>query len=513
MYVFQHTGQLSIEEFYSPFGGKLDPNNRWVLLHKLIPWMPLESHYAPQFTAKTGAPAKPFQMAFGAVYIQQRLGVTDRETVELITESPYLQFFIGLSGYQPLPPFDPSMMVHFRKRIGPDLIKVCNAMTKANGIAMIQELLAESKQEDATHPEERKQLAAIEEQLGVKPASLEPGSNWGTLILDATCVPDDIPYPVDLRLLAESRETAEKVIDELFKQLQETIPRKPRCNCIKAHNLYLAIIKKKKPSREEIREAKRFQLNEISRNLKAIDGMILCGAELSALGSQLYRKLLVAAEVHRQQQEMYDADSRRIDDRIVNLSKPHVRPIVRGKAGKKTEFGAKISISDDNGFVDVDRISWDNYNEANDLIARAKQYKEERGCYPARICADSIYMTSENKKFCATNNIRLSGRPRKKQVDAEVQTAEQQELFKSDLRKRSIIEGRIGTGKRKYGLDRIMTKLIETSRTVITMAFFVMNAEKILRLLRLIVSIIVYVYILILRLCGSWRRPALLWAA
>lgn len=513
MYVFQHTGQLSIEEFYSPFGGKLDPNNRWVLLHKLIPWMPLESHYAPQFTAKTGAPAKPFQMAFGAVYIQQRLGVTDRETVELITESPYLQFFIGLSGYQPLPPFDPSMMVHFRKRIGPDLIKVCNAMTKANGIAMIQELLAESQQEDATDPEERQQLAAIEEQLGVKPASLEPGSNWGTLILDATCVPDDIPYPVDLRLLAESRETAEKVINELFKQLQETIPRKPRCNCIKAHNLYLAIIKKKKPSREEIREAKRFQLNEISRNLKAIDGMILCGAGLSALGSQLYRKLLVAAEVHRQQQEMYDADSRRIDDRIVNLSKPHVRPIVRGKAGKKTEFGAKISISDDNGFVDVDRISWDNYNEANDLIARAKQYKEERGCYPARICADSIYMTSENKKFCAANNIRLSGRPRKKQVDAEVQTAEQQELFKSDLRKRSIIEGRIGTGKRKYGLDRIMTKLIETSRTVITMAFFVMNAEKILRLLRLIVSIIFYVYVLILRLCGSWRRPALLWAA
>jgi hypothetical protein len=452
-------------------------------------------------------------MAFGAVYIQQRLGVTDRETVELITESPYLQFFIGLSGYQPLPPFDPSMMVHFRKRIGPDLLKVCNAMTKANGIAMIQELLAESELEDRADPEERKQLAAIEEELGVKPASLEPGSNWGTLILDATCVPDDIPYPVDLRLLAESRETTEKVIDELFKQLQSKIPRKPRCNTIQAHHRFLGIIKKKKPSREEIREAKRFQLNEISRNLRAIDDMIDCGAGLSALGSQLYRKLLVASEVHRQQQEMYDSDSLRIDDRIVNLSKPHVRPIVRGKAGKKTEFGAKISVSDDNGFVDVDRISWDNYNEANDLIARAEQYKEERGYYPARICADSIYMTSGNKKFCAANDIRLSGRPRKKQVEAEFQTAEQQELFKSDLRKRSVIEGRIGTSKRKYGLDRIMTKLVETSRTVITMAFFVMNAEKIMRLLRLILSILVSVYILMLYLCASWRRPALLWAA
>jgi hypothetical protein len=128
------------------------------------------------------------------------------------------------------------------------------------------------------------------------------------------------------------------------------------------------------------------------------------------LGSQLYRKLIVTSELYRQQQEMFDADKRRVDDRIVNLSKPHVRPIIRGKAGKKTEFGTKISISDDHEYVDVDRISRDNYNEANDLIARAEQYKEERAYYPARICADSIYMTSDNQKFCAANDIRLSGR-------------------------------------------------------------------------------------------------------
>jgi len=122
-------------------------------------------------------------------------------------------------------------------------------------------------------------------------------------------------------------------------------------------------------------------------------------------------------------------------------------------------------------------------------------------------------MTSENKKFCAANNIRLSGRPSKKQVKTEVQTAEQKELFKSDLRKRSVIEGIIGTGKRKYGLDRILTKLAETSRTVITMAFFVINVEKIMRLLRLLLSILVSVCILILCLCASRRRPALLLAA
>jgi hypothetical protein len=93
-----------------------------------------------------------------------------------------------------------------------------------------------------------------------------------------------------------------------------------------------------------------------------------------------------------------------------------------------------------------------------------------------------------------------------------VQTGEQQELFKSDMRKRSVIEGRIGTSKRKYGLDRIMTKLMETSRTVISMAFFVMNAEKILRLLRLLLALFMSMYFAMLCMCASWRRPAPLWA-
>ena len=126
--------------------------------------------------------------------------------------------------------------------------------------------------------------------------------------------------------------------------------------------------------------------------------MIDCGAKLSALGPQLYRKLLVASEVTRQQQEMVDADSRRIDDRIVNLTKPYVRPIVRGKAGKKTEFGAKISISDDNGFVDVDQISWDNYNEANgpDRTCQAIQGRA-RVLSSTNLCRFNLYDISQQK--------------------------------------------------------------------------------------------------------------------
>jgi transposase, IS5 family len=497
MYLIQHNGQLSIEEFFHPFGGHLDPDNRWVVMSEIIPWEKLEDQYAPLFNRTIGAPAKPFRMALGALCIQQRLGLTDRDTVEIITECPYMQYFIGLSAYQYTKPFDSSMMVHFRKRIGPDLIKVCNDMTKQNGIAMVKDLLSQCSEKECTETE-REELASIVATLGEKPSSVDPDANWGTLILDATCAPEDIPYPSDLRLLNEARETTEYVIDNLHAQISDSFGRKPRCNRDKARSIFLSVAKKKKTTKNELREAKRFQLSEISRNLSSIDKLIDCGASLSGLEHYLYKKLLVTSELYRQQQHMYDEDACRVDNRIVNLSKPHVRPIVRGKAGRKTEFGAKISVSDDNGFVELDRLGWENYNESADLIPRVEKYKQDRGYYPERVCADLIYMTSKNKQFCADHGIRLSGRRLGRNSKAQEQTTEQKELFKADQRKRSVIEGRFGTGKRKYGLDLIMTKLVETSECVISMALYVMNIEKILRLVRLVYAFFLCLYYFLL---------------
>ena len=116
MYRKHHNGQLSIEEFHVPFGGTLDSENRWVRFSSLMPWEELEATYAPQFSRTTGAPAKPVRLAFGALFIKQRLGLTDEETVQQIRENAYMQFFLGFAGYSSKAPFDPSMMVHFRKR-------------------------------------------------------------------------------------------------------------------------------------------------------------------------------------------------------------------------------------------------------------------------------------------------------------------------------------------------------------------------------------------------------------
>ena len=135
MYRREHRNQLSFEDFFLPFVGKLCGDNRWIKLAQLIPWDELEDDYASQFCKGSGAPAKPFRMALGALIIKTRLGLTDEELVEQIKENPCLQFFIGLEAFQYSAPFDPSMMVHFRKRLPESVVNDCNERIVRHGMA------------------------------------------------------------------------------------------------------------------------------------------------------------------------------------------------------------------------------------------------------------------------------------------------------------------------------------------------------------------------------------------
>ena len=107
---------------------------------------------------------------------------------------------------------------------------------------------------------------------------------------------------------------------------------------------------------KKYRKAIRKQLGYIRRNLAHIDVLVMAGSSLSELNQRSYRMLLIVSELFRQQQWMYENRSRRIDDRIVSLTQPHVRPIVRGKAGTPVEFGAKLSVSYSDGYCFLDEL-------------------------------------------------------------------------------------------------------------------------------------------------------------
>jgi hypothetical protein len=452
---------LTFEKFYHPFGGHLRGDNRWVVLADQIPWDQIEDAYGDLFCEDNGCPAKSARMALGALIIKERLGTSDRETVHQISENPYLQYFLGLMEYEDQAPFDPSMMTHFRKRFAPEILKAINT-------SIVEGVVSEDEQTDSDNSHDAPSGSSRDDQP----------SNRGQLIADATCTPADIAFPTDVSLLNEAREKSEAIIDAMHEPFIG-IRKKPRTYRQKARKAYLAVAKQKKPGKKKIRKGIGQQLRYLKRNLGHIDRMAEDGL-LLYLDKRLYRLLLVIQELYRQQEWMYQQRKHSIADRIVSLSQPHVRPIIRGKAKSPVEFGAKISISVVDGFSFVEKISWDAYNESGDLIKQIKQYHQRFGCYPESVHVDKIYRTQENRRFCKKHGIRLSGPPLGRPTTDAGQLKEQQKLQRQDELDRIAVEGKFGQGKRRFSLGRIMTKLAQTSEVSILITFMVMNLEKIL---------------------------------
>ena len=472
MYRQSSSGQLSFQDFYLPFGGKLSSENRWVKLAKIIPWEEFESTYAEQFSEDMGAPAKGFRMALGALIIKEKLGVSDRETIDQIRENPYLQYFLGLHEYSDKAPFDASMLVHFRKRIGLDLVLAVNESVVQAGMEPAA---------PAPPPSSEEGISETNDNDDSDPPAPPSSGNQGQLIVDASCAPADIHYPTDLDLLNQAREHSERFIDELYQQVAGCLAKKPRTYRQTARRDYLRIVKRRKKPRKLIRKGLRQQLNYVRRNLAHIDRLVEAGATLAVMNPQEYKTLLVIHEVFRQQQHMYHHKQRRIDDRIVSISQPHVRPIVRGKAGTPVEFGAKFAISCVAGYVFLDRLSWDNFTESEDLIPQIKQFRDRTGHYPVSVHADQIYRTRNNLRWCKRHGIRLSGPPLGRPSLDEVQQSLLRQQARADESVRVAVEGKFGQAKRRFGLGRVMAKLAQTAETMIAITCLVMNLEKRLR--------------------------------
>lgn len=494
MYRSKNQRQLEFPDFYLPFSGHLDPENRWIVLARLVPWELAEEIYHAGLCEDFGSPIVPSRTALGAMIVKERLGLTDRETVETIRENPYLQFFIGKEEFSRDRPFDASLMVDFRKRFGEEGMQ---RMSDAIALASLRKAAAstESADDDSKPPtaDNRQEPDA----QNTSPEEVEETSkNRGQLIADATCAPADIRYPTDVSLLNEAREKTDEIIDKLHAPLVGRQPR-PRTYRDKARRAFVSFTKKKRPGRAAIRRAQRQQLGFLRRNFKAIDRLLgnRDARPLCDLKARMYKNLLVCREAYRQQLEMYENRSQRVDDRIVSISQPHVRPIKRGKAGRDTEFGAKLSISVVGGFSFVERLSWDNYNEGVDLVEQIETHRRRFGSYPESVHVDKIYRTRANRAFCKAHNIRMSGPPLGRPPTHV--SAEDKKQASADEAIRNTVEGKFGQGKRRFGLGRVMAKLAGTSTAQISLSFLVMNLEQALK----------WIFLAIIFLCHRLAQP------
>jgi hypothetical protein len=457
MYKKADRNQLSIEEFYLPFGGRLSAENRWVKLARLMPWDLVEDIYAEKFKNDTedGNVPIPARVAFGALKIKAEEAFTDERTLLFITENPYAQYFLGFREFQDKPPFDLSMMVHFRKRF------------TSEDIARINEELYRR-----THP----------------PKNDPPGGggtpkNKGTLVLDATVGPADIRFPTDLSLLNECRENLEKIIVEMSAKYKRK-GRRLAYSRKKARQKYLKVQKQRKARVSAKKKACKEQIAYIEKTLETLDALVVEYGADSLTERQLSRLETIEKVVEQQKFHLKNPRAS-VPERIVSLRQPFVRPIVRGKAGRPTEFGQKLALSIVDGFAFIDVQRFDSFNEGITLIDSAEKYHARFGCWPEAIQADTIYRNRANRAFCKEHKIRISGprlgRPKKDEIQAD------KELAYRDSCERNIVESRNGIAKRRYGLDRILAYLEYTSQTEAAMAVFAMNAAGCLRaLLRLL---------------------------
>lgn len=451
--------QLEIFNFKLGFEGKLCFDNRWVKLAKLLDWDSLARIYCKTLSSDKGAKGINARVVIGALIIKHMENKDDRGTIEIIRENPYMQYFLGFDTFQYDAIFDPSLFVYIRKRLG------THEFDQMNQLLILQALKAE-EEKTKDKPSDKGNQA---------PPPPSPIKNKGRLQMDATIADSHIKYPTDLNLLNQAREKTEELITFLCKEDGRT---KPRTYKIAARKNYLNLAKKKKKSRTDIRKVIRKQLGYLGRNIKHLNHLFESNeALLLRLGKRDYKYLLVVQELHRQQQEMYDSKTNTIENRIVNIHQPHVRPMVRGKEGKKVEFGAKINVSLEQGYTRIDQISFEAYNEGKCLKEQVERYKTLHGYYPELVQTDDIYMNKENRDYLKENHIRHTGRPLGRKPKAQIAVADKKQK-QQEKNERNWIEGKFGQGKRKYGLNKIMTKLSQTSCSAIAAILFVMNIIK-----------------------------------
>ena len=215
------------------------------------------------------------------------------------------------------------------------------------------------------------------------------------------------------------------------------------------------------------------QIDYVEGNVKVIVSILL-ETGMDGFAEKRLARLLTIRELLLQQKEMQSNNTRKCNNRIVSLRQPHVRPIVRGKAGKRYEFGQKLALCVVNGYTFIEKQGFDNFNEGVTLIESAERYRRQYGCYPEVIQADQIYRNRGNLAFCKKHGIRLSG-PRLGRPGPDADR--NRELERKDNSERNIIEGRNGIVKRRFGLDLVMAYLAQTAMTEAAFNVLCMNAR------------------------------------
>ena len=302
--------------------------------------------------------------------------------------------------------------------------------------------------------------------------------NLDTMYTEATCYESEMRYPTDAKLLWKAIEKSYATMCELSSRLGI---HRPQTKFIDVQKANLTYRKQRKHSRSQTRKITRRLLDLLGKILKEIREIERVNENAEKLLTVREKSdLKIITRMYRQQKNHFlNNDSREsIPNRIVSLSKPHLRPIVRGKEVKSVEFGAKVNNILVDGISFIEKLSFNAFNEGTRLVHCLKMHKRLFGVEAKKVGGDTGYAGTENRDYCKANGIKTSfvkrGRPfgeKKKEKD----------LVRKELARvrATAMEGSFGTQKEHYDLRRAKAR---TKRSEILYIFFGIHTTNVVQL-------------------------------
>lgn len=404
-------------------------------LYVAIPFDKLAATIVPPKRTLSGKGCKPWMDVKGGIallFLKHYLCVSDELLIERINTDWSLQYFCGIQ----LKPHevikDTNLPSHWRSYIGKHL----------DMAAMQKELAAYWKSD-----------------LSATKISTE----------DATCYESRISFPTPVKLVWQCCNKVYVSYQSLRKQLKQ---RATRCNYEKHKKAFLDYQKsRKKTKRREKKLLKK--LLQFLHRLLALHKTIAAAKNVS-LSNKQKAQLLTLTKVYEQQHEKVYGKVEQIKDRIVSLSKPYIRPIVRGKEAKPVEFGAKVNKLMVDGLSFIEHFSYDAFNEGTRLKNCVHLHRQLFGkC--THHSADKIYATNENRKYCTGENITTNFIPKGRQKQAHI---EQSKTMRAvlDKERSTRLEGSFGNEKNHYLLGKVNARNAVTEKCWIFFGIMTANA-------------------------------------
>ena len=297
--------------------------------------------------------------------------------------------------------------------------------------------------------------------------------NLDTMYTDATCYESEMRYPTDQKLLWEC---VEKGYDLMCKASRQLGIHRPRTKFLDVEKANLTYRKQRKHNKTQTRRITRRLLDLLGKVLREIRKMDREHEAAKLFTDREKQTIDIITKSYRQQCNHFQSGDVResIPNRIVSVSKPYVRPIVRGKETKNVEFGAKCNNILVDGISFIEKLSFNAFNEGARLPHCIKMHRRLFGVDAKKVGGDTSYAGASNRDLCKELKIQTSfvkrGKPFKEMNEKDFV---RQELARV---RATAMEGSFGTQKEHYSMRRIKARRKETEILYIFFGIHTVNA-------------------------------------